>query len=216
MATIRRKSIPTSRNDIYKMSQSNLSKGDPNSNSVNTLSRAVRGITRKSSPRKTTIDPPASSHVHNSKSLISPRAQTLDPDEQPQRPMNVQAQINRIRSLQRQHDRETYRHKFPMKEEAFQVANKQRSDSPALIDNKKQFDRAVYDTLMKEFTITHSEAFDSKFVRKTRMGGHMSTVLGQAGLSKLGIASTSPQRQDTGVKPMLAKQLTQTSNFSVR
>ena len=43
------------------------------------------------------------------------------------------------------------------------------------------------DYVLKDIAKTIEQRFDSKFVRKTRMGGHMSNTLRKAGLSNVGI-----------------------------
>ena len=47
---------------------------------------------------------------------------------------------NRLLNLQKQHDRESYSHKFTMAEDALDVALKQKPASPRLINNKREFD----------------------------------------------------------------------------
>ena len=92
--------------------------------------------------------------------------------------------------MQRQTQREVYDHKFTMKEDALKVAVKQRPGSPRLITNKKDFDRAVKDYIMKNIEgegIPPPGLVGLKFDRKTRMGGHLSTILKKAGLSNAGL-----------------------------
>ena len=74
-----------------------------------------------------------------------------------------------------------------MKEDALQVAINQRSDSPRLVSDQKEFDDAVKDYVLKDIAKTIEHNFDTKFVRKTRMGGHMSNTLRKAGLTNVGI-----------------------------
>ena len=75
-----------------------------------------------------------------------------------------------------------------MKEEALQVAIQQRSDSPRLISNKKEFSQAVKDYLLKDISARLNFNKDSsKFTRKTRMGAHLSQTLKKAGLANLGL-----------------------------
>ena len=74
-----------------------------------------------------------------------------------------------------------------MKEEALQVAVNQRSDSPRLVGNQREFDLAIKDYVHKDIANTIDYNTDTKFVRKTRMGGHMSNTLRKAGLSNVGI-----------------------------
>ena len=94
---------------------------------------------------------------------------------------------NRLQSLQKQHEREVYNHKFTMKEDALQVAVNQRSDSPRLVSDQREYDKAIKDYVQKEIAKTIEYNFESKFVRKTRMGGHMSNTLRKAGMSNVGI-----------------------------
>ena len=74
-----------------------------------------------------------------------------------------------------------------MKEEALQVALKQRSDSPCLVSNKKEYETMVKDYVLKDIASKLEYNQDPKFVRKTRMGGHMSNTLKKAGLNNLGL-----------------------------
>lgn len=76
-----------------------------------------------------------------------------------------------------------------MKEEALQVAVNQRSDSPCLVSNKKEFERQVKDYVLKDQIAGHRFTMNPKFTRKTRMGGHMSNTLKKAGMQNLGITS---------------------------
>ena len=71
------------------------------------------------------------------------------------------------------------------------VAIKQRSDSPCLVSDKKEFESKVKDYVLKEQINKLDLNKDAaKFIRKTRMGGHMSTTLKKAGLQNLGILMT--------------------------
>ena len=74
-----------------------------------------------------------------------------------------------------------------MKEEALQVALKQRSDSPRLIANKKEFDQAVKDYVLKDISKGLYFNNNAKFIRRTKMGGHLSNTLKKAGLENVGL-----------------------------
>lgn len=67
------------------------------------------------------------------------------------------------------------------------MAVNQRSDSPRLVNNQKEFDLAVKDYVLKDIAKLMEYNGDTKFVRKTRMGGHMSNTLRKAGLNNVGI-----------------------------
>ncbi len=75
-----------------------------------------------------------------------------------------------------------------MKEDALQVALNQRSDSPRLIANKAEFNQAVKDYILKD--VSKGLTYDkdaAKFIRRTRMGGHLSNTLKKAGLENVGL-----------------------------
>lgn len=99
---------------------------------------------------------------------------------------------DRLRSLQKQHDRESYSHKFTMKQDALQVALQQKPASPRLISNKREFDKAIKDYIMKNISVTYGLDSNPKFVRKTRMGGHLSNTLKRAGLINSGLLGGEP------------------------
>ena len=64
-----------------------------------------------------------------------------------------------------------------------------RSDSPCLVSNKKEFEIAVKDYVLKDQIAGHRFSLNPKFTRKTRMGGHMSNTLRKAGLQNLGMGN---------------------------
>ena len=74
-----------------------------------------------------------------------------------------------------------------MKPEAFQVMIKERTGSPRLIENVREFNRAVREQIMKDIIPVGDPYNPNKFKRKTRMGGHLQSTLERAGLSNLGI-----------------------------
>ena len=75
-----------------------------------------------------------------------------------------------------------------MKEEALKIALQQRPASPRLIMDKYEFHSAIKDYLMKNIQVSFGADQNPKFVRKTRMGGHLSNTLKRAGLANLGLA----------------------------
>ena len=73
------------------------------------------------------------------------------------------------------------------------MALKLRSDSPHLISNKKEFNQAIKDYVLKD--VQKGFTFDkdaAKFLRRTRMGGHLSTTLKKAGLENIGLQVVAP------------------------
>ena len=72
-----------------------------------------------------------------------------------------------------------------MKEEALKAVIRQRPESPKLIQNNNQFDAAIKEHLLKEVTAHRVLNYNPKFVRKTRMGGHLSETLKKAGLANM-------------------------------
>lgn len=74
-----------------------------------------------------------------------------------------------------------------MKPEAFQVMMKERSGSPRLITNVREFNQAVKEQILKDIIKRDGIDNSNKMVRKTRMGGHLTSTLGKAGLANIGL-----------------------------
>ena len=93
----------------------------------------------------------------------------------------------------KKYERDLYAHKFTMKPEAFQVMMKQRSGSPRLITRTEEFNQAVREYILKDINKDEDKMDSSRIQRKTRMGGHLSSTLGKAGLANLGLVTYSPK-----------------------
>ena len=87
------------------------------------------------------------------------------------------------------YSRDIYNHKFTIKEDAFKVLMNEKKDSPRYIDNKKEFNEAVNQYIMKGQVDTIDPKSKPAFQRNTRMGGHLTSTLSRAGLNNLGIMS---------------------------
>lgn len=79
-----------------------------------------------------------------------------------------------------------------MKKDVF-AKLQQRVDSAKVIQTQDEFKEAVKDQIQKDTITIRVPDPNAAFVRKTRMGGHLSNTLNQAGLYTIGI----PQRNVT-------------------
>ena len=90
------------------------------------------------------------------------------------------------------YSRDIYNHKFTIKEDAFKVLIDEKTDSPRYIDNKKDFNEAIKQYIMKDQIVAIDSKAKPTYIRNTRMGGHLTNTLSRAGLNNIGIISPVP------------------------